>query len=164
MQKIIVIGCPGSGKSHFSKELHKVTHLPLHHLDMMFWNSDKTTVTKEIFRSRLDEVLLQEQWIIDGNYASTMDLRMEKCDTVFFLDYPTDLCLKGIEERMNRPRSDIPWVETEHDEEFLKFIENFQTESRPKIIDLLKKHSNKQIFVFKSRAEAEEYIKRALQL
>ena len=68
MQKIIVIGCPGSGKSHFSKELHKVTHIPLHHLDMMFWNSDKTTVAKEIFRSRLDEVLLQEQWIIDGNY------------------------------------------------------------------------------------------------
>ena len=86
MKKIIVIGCPGSGKSTFSKALHKITDIPLCHLDMLFWNADKTTVEKHIFLNRLQRVMAGEQWIIDGNYASTLELRMQACDTVIFLD------------------------------------------------------------------------------
>ena len=85
MKKIIVIGCPGSGKSTFSRELHKNTGIPLFHLDMMYWNSDKTIVEKAVFLERLSDVLRQNEWIIDGNYASTMELRLKECDTVIFL-------------------------------------------------------------------------------
>ena len=159
MQKIIVIGCPGSGKSHFSKQLHKVTKLPLFHLDMMFWNPDKTTGKKEIFLNRLNEVLNKDSWIIDGNYQSTMDLRMDNCDTVFFLDYPLEDCLKGVADRKGKPRTDMPWVETEDDEEFLEFIKNFNTQTRPKILNLLEKYNHKQIFIFKSRQESDEFLK-----
>ncbi len=158
MQKIIVIGCPGSGKSYFSKELHKATALPLFHLDMMFWNADKTTVDKETFLKRLYGVLDKPQWIIDGNYGSTMEMRLRVCDTVFFLDYPLEVCLKGIEERQGKPRSDIPWIETETDEEFLEFIQNYNTESRPKVISLLEKYPHKTIHVFKTRNEATAYL------
>lgn len=49
MKKIIVIGCPGSGKSTFSKALHEVTGIPLFRLDMLFWNEDKTTVGRTVF-------------------------------------------------------------------------------------------------------------------
>ena len=48
MNKVIVIGCPGSGKSTFSRALHGLTNLPLYHLDLLNWNSDKTTVDKAI--------------------------------------------------------------------------------------------------------------------
>ena len=96
MKKIIVIGCPGSGKSTFSRELHKVTGIELFHLDMMYWNSDKTTVERDVFLERLNLVLKKDEWIIDGNYASTMELRLQNCDTIFFLDYPLELCLEGI--------------------------------------------------------------------
>ena len=84
MKKIIVIGCPGSGKSTFSRALHQKIGLPLHHLDMMYWNADKTTVEKSLFRERLSAVLNTDEWIIDGNYGSTMELRMVACDTVIF--------------------------------------------------------------------------------
>lgn len=57
MQKVIVIGCPGSGKSTFSKALHDATGLPLHHLDMMYWNTDRTSVPKNVFMERLNQVL-----------------------------------------------------------------------------------------------------------
>ena len=91
VKKVIVIGCPGSGKSTFSKALNRITNIPLFHLDMIYWNEDKTTVEKTIFLDRLSKIIQDEEWIIDGNYNSTMELRMSACDTVIFLDYPLDL-------------------------------------------------------------------------
>ncbi|MBQ5601296.1 MAG: AAA family ATPase [Clostridia bacterium] len=158
MKKIIVIGCPGSGKSTFSKKLHKITGIPLFHLDMLYWNEDKTVVEKEIFLERLSEILQKDAYIIDGNYASTMEMRMSRCDTVFFLDYPTDICLDGIRERCGKERSDMPWVENSEDEEFVEFIKNYAQQNRPKVIELLKKYSYKNIFIFSNRSEADEFL------
>ena len=67
MKRIIVIGCPGSGKSTFSRALHSITGIPLYHLDMLYWNPDKTIVEKTVFLQRLSRVLREESWIIDGN-------------------------------------------------------------------------------------------------
>lgn len=159
MKKIIVIGCPGSGKSTFSKSLHKITKIPLYHLDMLFWNEDKTTVEKSIFLERLSTILEKEEWIIDGNYGSTMELRMEKCDTVIFLDYPLEVCLNGIKERKGKPRSDMPWIESdEEDAEFVDFIKNYNSQSKPKVIELLDRYSHKDIIIFSTRTQAEDFL------
>ncbi len=160
MKKIIVIGCPGSGKSTFSRKLEKVTNIPLYYLDMMNWNEDRTTVEKDIFQSRLDAVLKKDSWIIDGNYFSTMEKRMKECDTVFFLDYETEICLSGVMERKGKKRPDMPWIEIEDDEEFLDFIKNFGADSRPKILELLEKYKDKEIYVFKNRNEADSFLEK----
>ena len=157
MEKVIVIGCPGSGKSTFSRTLHQITGLPLFHLDNLFWNPDGTTVPKKtVFRDRLLAAMSGERWIIDGNYASTMELRMAACDTVFFLDYPTEVCLEGIRERKGKPRSDMPWqgADEDDDAEFLSFIENYHRCNRPTVMELLGRYSAKNIYVFQSREEA----------
>ena len=155
-----MIGCPGSGKSTFSKSLHNVTGIPLFHLDMMFWNGDKTTVEKSVFLERLLKVIQNSEWIIDGNYGATMDLRMQACDTIVFLDYPLEVCLNGIKERRGKPRTDMPWIENEGEEdaEFIEFIKNYNEESRPKVMKLLDKYSDKDIFIFNNRDEAEEFL------
>ena len=158
MKKIIVIGCPGSGKSTFSKALHKKTGIPLYHLDMMYWNEDKTTVEKSVFLDRLTAVLQKDEWIIDGNYASTMEMRLAECDTVFFLDLPLDVCLDGIRKRRGMARSDMPWTETEEDAEFVEFIKSFNEQSRPRILELLEGGDGKSITVFKSRREADAFL------
>lgn len=159
MKKIIVIGCPGSGKSTFSKALHKITGISLHHLDMLFWNEDKTTVDKAVFVERLSQILKTDEWIIDGNYASTMQMRLIECDTVFFLDYPLEVCMSGIEERKGKKRSDMPWTEKgKSDEEFIEFIKNYNLQSRPQVLDLLCKYSEKNIFIFTSRAQVDEFL------
>lgn len=159
MKRIMIIGCPGSGKSTFARALAKKTGLPLHYLDMMYWKPDRTTKPKEEFRAALRETVALPEWIIDGNYGSTLELRMETCDTVIFLDYPVDVCLSGIEERRGRPRADMPWVETEPDLEFIEFIKKYNEESRPKVIELLEKYKEKNIMIFKSRTEADEYLR-----
>lgn len=160
MKKVIVIGCPGSGKSTFSGHLSDIIKLPLYHLDLLYWNSDKTTVGKEVFRERLQKVLKLDNWIIDGNYGSTMELRMAECDTVFFLDFPPEICIDGVRKRQGKHRPDMPWIETEDDEEFLEFIRNFEKDSKPKILELLKKYHEKDIIVLKSREEADIFISR----
>jgi adenylate kinase family enzyme len=159
MKKILVIGCPGSGKSTFSKKLHEKTNIPLFHLDLFFWNADKTTVDRTIFNQRLFEILELNDWIIDGNFTATMELRIQKCDTIIFLDYPLEVCLNGVKERKGKPRSDIPWIETEEDLEFIEYIKNFNTNRKPQILELLNKYSHKNIYIFKNRIEADLYLK-----
>ncbi len=159
MKKILVIGCPGSGKSTFSKALHTVTGIPLVHLDNLYWNKDKTMVEPSVFHERLAKVLQKDEWIIDGNYASTMELRMQACDTVIFLDYPLEVCLDGIRERKGKQRSDLSWVEPEEDDAaFMEFIRNYRSQSRPQVVELLHRYAQKQIVVLTNRAEASAFL------
>ena len=157
MKKIIVIGCPGSGKSTFARALHNQTGIPLYHLDMMYWNADKTTVEKSVFIDRLSAVLEKDEWIVDGNYMSTMEIRLARCDTVFFLDYPLEVCLDGIEKRRGKPRSDMPWIESEADAEFIEFIKNYNSQIKPKVMELITEYCDKNIIVFKSREQADAF-------
>ncbi len=159
MKRVLVVGCPGSGKSVFSRSLAEKTGLPLCHLDLLYWNADKTTVERTLFLKRLEKVLAEEKWIIDGNYASTMARRMDRCDTFIFLDFPTDICLEGIKAREGKPRPDMPWVETEEDEEFTAFILQYNTVSRPQVLELIASHPDKNCIVFESREETDAYLK-----
>ena len=83
---------------------------------------------------------------------------MAACDTVIFLDYPLDVCFNGIKERLGKPRSDMPWTETEEDAEFIEFIKNYNEQQKPKVMELLEKYSDKNIIVFKSREEADAFL------
>ena len=158
MKRAVVIGCPGSGTSVFSRKLTEITGLPLVHLDNLYWRDDATTLDREAFLSKLCLVLEEEAWIIDGNYLSTMEMRISHADTVFFFDLPSETCIDGIRERVGKKRDDIPWIEQGIDEEFLHFVENFNTQTRPKIIDILSQNKDKRIICFESREQSEEYL------
>lgn len=162
MKRIMVIGCPGSGKSTFSRSLHSRTGIPLFYLDMMYWDADRTTVEKSVFIERLTDVIQRDEWIIDGNYGSTMEFRMKACDTVVFLDYPLAVCLDGVRQRRGKERPDMPWIENEDEEdaEFIEFIKSYEAQSRPKVMELLDRYTDRNIFVVKSRDEADELLDR----
>lgn len=160
MNKVIVIGCPGSGKTTFAEKLSKCTALPLYYLDAIWHKPDKTHIPREEFDERITEIFTKPRWIIDGNYKRTIEMRLKECDTVFLFDLPVEVCLQGAIDRIGKGCYDMPWIETELDPEFRQFIEAFPNDTLPYIYDILEKYKNKkQIIVFRSRKEADEYIK-----
>ena len=122
MNKVIVIGCPGSGKTTFAEKLNKLTGLPLFYLDAIWHKADKTHISREEFDNKLKEIDKLDKWIIDGNYSRTIETRIKMCDTVILFDLPTEICLMGATERIGKQRNDMPWIDTELDPAFEREI------------------------------------------
>ena len=159
MKKVIVIGCPGAGKSTFARKLRDRTSLPLYYLDMIWYRADGTNISREAFVRQVSEIVGREQWIIDGNYLNSLKMRLQECDTVFLLDYPTELCLDGAKERIGKKREDLPWVEKEFDREFRQWIVDFPEDQLPRIYEMLEKYrDSRDIFVFRKREDADAYL------
>ena len=159
MRKAIIIGCPGAGKTTFAEKLHKKTELPLYYLDAIWHKPDRTHISRDEFDGRLREIFAEDKWIIDGNYAATIEHRIINCDTMFLFDLPTEVCLQGAIERLGKVRCDMPWIDNELDKEFKKSIEKFSEYILPYIYELIEKHSDgKKVIIFKSREEADNYL------
>lgn len=158
MKKVIVIGSPGAGKSTFARKIHEITSLPLHYLDMIWHNADRTNIPPDEFDRELSKIVAQPKWIIDGNYLRTMEIRLKECDTCFLLDYPLDTCIEGARNRIGKQRADMPWTESEFDPEFMEYIMDFPAKQLPLVYELLDKYSGKNIVIFHSRNESDEYI------
>lgn len=159
MKKVIVIGCPGSGKTTFSEKLKECTGLPLYYLDAIWHKPDKTHISREEFDVRITDIFMSSEWIIDGNYNRTIEMRLRQCDTVFLFDLPTEICIQGATERLGKGRYDLPWIEKELDPEFEGYIRDFSKASLPKIYELIEKYkAEKDVHIFKSRKEADDYI------
>ena len=160
MKKVIVVGCPGSGKSTFARKLQEKTGLPLYYLDMIWHKPDKTTLTKEEFDEKLHELIARDEWIIDGNYSRTLEPRLQACDTAFVFDLPLEVCLAGAQARVGTKRIDMPWEETELSQEFLNYILSFSQQQLPRLLQLAQQYSSqKQVVFFRSRRECDDFLK-----
>lgn len=157
-KRIIVLGCPGSGKSTFSRELQKNTGLPLVHLDNIWWKEDRTHITRDEFDRKLETLLSDDRWILDGDYSRTYEVRFCACDTVIFLDYDVDACLSGISERNGTDRPDIPWTEDLPDPALIEQVRNYRENNRPVILSLMERYSGKTTYIFRSREEADRWL------
>ncbi len=157
MQKVVIIGCPGAGKSTFARKLAAKTELPLHYLDMIWHKADRTIVGRDEFDRQLDTLVKEDEWIVDGNYARTLPVRLAHCDTVFFFDLPLEVCIEGVESRLGKECVDMPWVDDELDPELLQWIIDFPHDVVPEIEHHLK-NFDKTIIRFHSREEADYYI------
>ena len=148
MLKAIIIGSPGAGKSTFARRLRNLTGLPLYYLDMLWHKPDQTNITREEFDTLLNDIIKKDSWIIDGNYQRTLEARLKACDTVFLMDYPLEICLSGAESRIRKKREDMPWVESEFDEEFKQWMIDFPDKQLPQIYELLNKYrKEKEIII-----------------
>ena len=156
--RILVLGCPGSGKSTFARALREKTGLPLVHLDNVWWRADGTHISRAEFDRALDGLLAGEKWVMDGDYSRTYEVRLRAADTVIFLDYPEDVCMAGILARVGQPRPDMPWTENTLDPELVALVENYRRDNRPALLNLLQKYPEKQAIIFTSREEADRWL------
>ena len=164
MRKILVIGSGGSGKSTFATRLGALLNLEVSHLDKFFWRPGWSKPAPEEWLQTVTELTDRESWILDGNYSGTLDLRVQKCDTVVFLDLSRWLCLWRIVRRAlryrNGHRPDMADGCTEKlDLEFVLWVWNYPRRSKPKVVKLLRERgAGKQIVRLRSRAEVEKFL------
>lgn len=159
MKRVLVIGSPGVGKSTFAKKLAKITGLPLCHLDLVWYDEEAKQLPRKEFDVHLVEILKGDEWILDGNYQRTMEMRVKRCDTVILLEYPLEVCLAGLRERVGQKKDDFRWVDKEVNPELMQKAIDFSRDKLPRTYELMKKYLNKNFIVFKTRDEAESYLK-----
>ena len=158
MKRVIVTGCPGSGKSVFARKLREKTGLPLISLDNIWWKPDRTHITRDEFDARLAEELAKDEWIIDGSYSRTLEPRICACDTMILLDYDTDVCMQGIVNRVGQARPDIPWTENTLDPELVAIVETYKERNNPVLAELFRKYPDREIHIFHTREEADAWL------
>ena len=160
MKKAIIIGPSGSGKTTFAQMLHNAMGLPLYHLDNIWWNADKTHISRPEFDLKLSDLLCRDSWIIDGDYSRTYEPRIAACDTVFFLDFDINICMEGLTQRLGKPRPDMPWIDYELDQELVARVQKYETENKPVLLPLFEKYPEKRVIIFKTRKDAEEWVRK----
>ena len=163
MQRILIIGCSGAGKSTLARKLGEKTGLPVVHLDALFWKPGWVESEREVFDAKVLAELEKPAWIIDGNYARTLPVRLEKCDGVIYLDFPRWLCILGVLKRVlttyGTVRPDMPEGCPERfDWEFLKWVWNFNRNNREKTWAQLEKLPAEKVMILKNRREVRRFL------
>lgn len=168
MQRILILGSSGSGKSTLARRLGATLELPVIHLDRHFWNPGWVETPTSEWRSAVGKLVEREQWIIDGNYRDTLDIRLKAADTVIFLDLPRLTCMVGAITRrfkyINQPRPDIASgceekILDPNFPAFLWHIWNYPTRARSHVLrSLAKAEKSVDIVWLKSRQQANTFL------
>jgi adenylate kinase family enzyme len=165
MKRVLVIGSSGAGKSTFATKLGMITNLPVIHLDKEFWQPGWIESPKDEWRIKVGQLIRADEWIMDGTYDNSLDIRLPRADTVFFLDYPRRRCLwrslKRIASNLGNVRVDMGRGCPEKvDFSFFKWIWNYRRNRYPKIYECLEKYfAHGTLIFFKNTADAAEYLK-----
>ena len=163
MKKIIIIGSGGAGKSTFAKRLSKLTGIEVIHLDRVFWQPNWTKPDKKEWLAKLEELTEKDSWIMDGNYDSSLEIRLKKCDTVIFLGMPRTVCLYRVLKRAakyrhtNRPDM-AEGCNEKVDWEFAKWIWEYPKKDKVNVESKLKRYQDSiKIIRLKSSQEVENF-------
>ncbi|WP_042463352.1 P-loop NTPase family protein [Neobacillus dielmonensis] len=128
MKRIMVVGVSsGVGKSTFAKSLGKALNIHVYHLDALYWKPGWVESSLEDFSKAQREMVMQPQWIIEGNYTNTFDIRADHADTIIYLELPLYVCLYRVVKRwfmhMGRTRPDMgEGCKEKIDWKFIQFI------------------------------------------
>ena len=164
MERIIIIGCGGAGKSTLARKLGEKLNLPVVHLDSIFWLPGWVEMERDAFDARVRQELRKDKWIIDGNYNRTMPERLQYCDTVIYLDFSRMACLYGIFKRLltniGKTRPDMgAGCKEKVDWEFVKWVWNFNKNKRERYYRMLQDAKGVETIVLKNRRMVNRFLK-----
>ncbi|MEU8132163.1 topology modulation protein [Streptodolium elevatio] len=162
MRRISVIGVGGSGKTELANRLAALLEVPVTHLDAVYYADDWTPLAPEEFAARQRELVAAPAWVIDGNYASTLDIRLKACDTVIFLDIPPAVALFGVLRRRLRYRGGQHPGQGVYDRitwGVVQYILGYRRRMRPKVEHLIAEHgTHATVHVFTSRRAVNRWL------
>jgi adenylate kinase family enzyme len=164
IRRVAIVGCAGAGKSTFARRLAPLTGLPLVHLDRLFWGPGWVPTERPAWRAKVEALVAEPSWILDGNYKSNMDLRIAAADLVLFFDLPRTLCIWRVVKRSTvyrgRNRPDLPAGCPERLElDFLRWIWSYPAVLRPIVLArLAEAPPGSAVIRFRRSAEAEAFL------
>lgn len=164
MQRVIIIGCGGAGKSTLARQLGEKTGLPVVHLDQIWWSPGNWQhMERDAFDRILAEEMAKPRWILDGNYNRTLEPRLDHCDTVIYLDLPRLVCLRSwigrVIKNRGHARADMAEGCAEwFDPEMAGWIWNFNKNNRKRYYELLQNQQGKRVYILKSRREVKRFL------
>ena len=165
MQRILVMGSSGSGKSTFSRRLSAITGIPMVSVDALYWKPGWVESAKDEFHERLSAAARQPRWIMDGNFTSHLvELRRDACDTLIWFDLPRVTCMVGILTRIAKCYGQVrpemaPGCPEKVDLEFFRYVWKFRENVRPKLVAYFDGLRPDQTFItFTNRAQADRYL------
>ncbi|MGE3618457.1 MAG: AAA family ATPase [Gemmatimonadales bacterium] len=162
-RRVAIIGCGGSGKSTLAVRLGRRLSLPVHHLDRLYWKPGWAPTPAAEWEALQRRLVAEPEWIMDGNYGGTMDVRLDRADTIVFLDLPTRTCLAGALGRYRRYRGRtrpelVPGCDERLTGEYLWWIWTYRRRRRPGIVARLRRlEGSRRVVVLKSRAEVNRF-------
>lgn len=158
MQKVALIGCGGSGKTFMSKQLAALIDAPVTHLDAVYYDDEWNTLPKEKFSAVQENLVKAPTWVIEGNYAGTMPIRLRTADTVIFLDLPPTVCLWGIAQRRlhhGGGQNDATGIYDRVSWNFIRYVWGYRKTMAPRVRALLSEHAiDATVHVVTSRRQA----------
>jgi adenylate kinase family enzyme len=164
MKKILTLGCSGSGKTTLALNLGEILNLEVIHLDRLYWKPGWVMVKKDEWIEIVKNIIKKDCWIIDGNFASTLDTRLKEADTAVYLDFPRIICLWQVIKRwlfyIGRNRPDVgEGCKEKIDLEFIMWIWNFNRTHREIMLEKLGKEKHeKNIYILKNYKEMNEFL------
>ena len=165
MRRVSIIGSGGAGKSTLARQLGEISGLPVIPLDSLFWKPGWTETPKEEWRRTVEGLVKGDEWIIDGNFGGTMEIRLVAADTIIFLDYPRLLCTYRAVKRAvtfrNTTRPDMgPGCNEKLDVEFLRWVWQFPGKTVPAIEERLSRlKSGVKLIRLRSPKQAEAFLR-----
>ncbi len=165
MNKVLVIGICGAGKSTLALKLSERLDLPVFHLDKYFWKKGWIETPNEEWVSTVEGLVSQDEWIMEGNYSSTFNVRFPKADTIIILDYNPILAItratKRIISHYGRTRPDMTdGCPERFNWEFYKFMWYFNKNHRPRVEEALRNHAKgKRVLRFSSPKKLNKFLK-----
>lgn len=156
----------GAGKSTFARKLSDILQINVYHLDTMYWEPGWVEAAFEDFKSRQQEVINQQKWIIEGNYRNTFEMRVENADTIIYIEKPLTVCLYRVIKRWltnigkDRPDRAIGCNE-KIDMVFIKFICSTYFQRKKKMRQQLQNlKSSKEVFILTTNTEIDSFLQR----
>ncbi len=162
MQRILVMGPPGCGKSTLARRIGERYGLPVFHLDQAYWQAGWIETPKTSFQTEVERIAAMPAWVIDGNYTDTIAPRFRAADTVIYLDMPTWLLMPRIILRTlayyGRVRPDAaPGCPERLDLAFLRFAWSWNRTRRTRVLALIDSFAGRKA-ILRNGAEQRRFL------
>jgi adenylate kinase family enzyme len=162
VQRVAIVGCGGSGKSYLARELGRLLDLPVIHMDVVYFDDRWNPLPMDRFEAVQRELVAAPRWVVDGNYNSTLHVRLEAADTVVFMDLPTHVCLWGIVSRQlrhGRGQNDQTGVYNRITRDVLRYVLSYRRKMRPRVLANIEEHTSEaQVVALTSRRQARRFV------